>query len=59
MAFANPERVPLDDVLDVIIENLPLKEDYDENEPLFRLILKLCRSPLDFGKCRVRARQNC
>ncbi|KAG0800838.1 hypothetical protein G6F22_001835 [Rhizopus arrhizus] len=41
LIIAHPEAVPLDQVLPVFINALPLKTDYEENEPVFECIFKL------------------
>lgn len=41
MILAHPDSVPLADVLPVIIGLLPLKEDYEENKPVYQCIAKL------------------
>lgn len=41
MIKKSPEHVPLDDVLPRLVEILPLKEDYDENEPVYEMLVTL------------------
>ena len=41
MIKKSPQHVPLEDVLPRLVEILPLKEDYDENEPVFEMIVSL------------------
>jgi hypothetical protein len=36
------DNVPLTEVLPAIVRILPLKNDYEENEPLYRMICQLC-----------------
>lgn len=43
MIMAHPNTVPLGDVLPVIANVLPLKEDYEENEPIYTMLVKLCK----------------
>lgn len=43
MISKHPDRVPLDDVLPKLIELLPLREDYEENAPVYAMIVKLCK----------------
>ena len=43
MILKHPAKVPLSDVLPALVEILPLKEDYEENEPVYRMIVKLCK----------------
>ena len=45
MISKHPDRVPLPDVIPSLISILPLKEDYEENTPVWQMILKLCKSP--------------
>ncbi|OLL25602.1 putative importin subunit beta-4 [Neolecta irregularis DAH-3] len=44
MIIARPACVPLDQVLPVIVQHLPLEDDYLENEPLFEMIITLYHS---------------
>ncbi|CAG8543469.1 8474_t:CDS:2, partial [Ambispora gerdemannii] len=44
MMLAHPEAVPIDQVLPVLIQTLPLKQDYQENEPVYRCIFQLFRA---------------
>ena len=41
MIKKSPQNVPLEDVLPRLVEILPLKEDYDENEPVYDMIVTL------------------
>ncbi|KAI9682413.1 MAG: hypothetical protein M1817_000467 [Caeruleum heppii] len=41
MILAHPEKVPLDEVLPVLVGVLPLRQDWDENEPVWECIVKL------------------
>lgn len=41
MIRANPSAVPLDHVLPVVFQRLPLSRDYQENTPLYEMIIKL------------------
>jgi len=41
MIMAHPDKVPIDDILPVLVDLLPLKEDYEENEPIFTCIAGL------------------
>lgn len=43
MILKHPDRVPLDDVLPVLVEILPLREDFEENEPIYRMVVRLCK----------------
>lgn len=43
MILAHPDSVPLADVLPVLVGLLPLKEDYEENKPVYQCIAKLCK----------------
>ncbi|KAF9426934.1 hypothetical protein BGZ94_005786 [Podila epigama] len=44
MIMAHPTAVPLDQVLPVFVQALPLKRDFEENETVFKLIFSLIRS---------------
>lgn len=41
MIKKSPQNVPLEEVLPRLVEILPLKEDFDENEPVFDMIVSL------------------
>lgn len=41
MIKAYPDRVPIADVLPVLVQLLPLREDYEENEAVFEMIVAL------------------
>ena len=41
MIKKSPQNVPLEDVLPRLVEILPLKEDYDENEPVYDMLVAL------------------
>ena len=43
MIMKHPDNLPLSEVLPALIGLLPLKEDYEENEPIFSMIMKLCK----------------
>lgn len=42
MIMRHKQKVPLREVLARIIVLLPLREDYEENAPLYRMIVQLC-----------------
>lgn len=42
MILRNREQIPIKDVLPVLVGILPLKNDYEENEPLYRMICQMC-----------------
>ncbi|MCJ1377490.1 hypothetical protein MMC17_000585 [Xylographa soralifera] len=44
MIIKHPDNLPLGEVLPALIGLLPLKEDYEENEPIFSMIMKLYSS---------------
>lgn len=41
MVSKAPQSVPLEDVLPRLVDILPLKEDFDENEPVFTMLVSL------------------
>lgn len=43
MIMAHQDKVPVDDIMPVLVDLLPLKEDYEENKPIFECITGLCR----------------
>ena len=44
MIMAHQDKVPIDDIMPVLVDLLPLKEDYEENKPIFECITGLCKS---------------
>lgn len=43
MIMAHQDKVPVDDILPILVGLLPLKEDYEENRPIFDCIVGLCK----------------
>lgn len=43
MILRHPDKVPLDEVIPVLVEGLPLRSDYGENEVVWQMIIKLCK----------------
>ena len=43
MIMAHQDRVPVDELLPILVSLLPLKEDYEENKPIFDCITALCK----------------
>ncbi|KAB2572334.1 HEAT domain-containing protein [Lasiodiplodia theobromae] len=41
MIMRHPEHVPLQQVLPRLVELLPLREDFDENQPVYTMLMKL------------------
>ncbi|KAJ3012062.1 hypothetical protein HKX48_006511 [Thoreauomyces humboldtii] len=44
MILKNPTLIPLDQVLPVVLDHLPIKRDFEENEPVYRCLLQLIRA---------------
>jgi hypothetical protein len=42
MISKHGDKMPLQEVLPALVQLLPLKEDYEENEPIFKMIVNLC-----------------
>jgi hypothetical protein len=42
MIAAAPDNVPLGEVLPALATVLPLTEDFEENEPVYKMLVKLC-----------------
>jgi hypothetical protein len=42
MIMAHQDKVPVDDIIPVLVDLLPLTEDYEENKPIFECITGLC-----------------
>lgn len=45
MILRHRESIPIKDVLPVLVNVLPLKNDFEENDPLYRMICQLCMFP--------------
>lgn len=43
MVLRHPSHVPVQEVLPRLVRLLPLREDYAENKPIFRMIVQLCK----------------
>lgn len=43
MISKHPDKIPISDVLPRLVELLPLREDYEENKPIYQMIVKLCK----------------
>lgn len=43
MIMAHQDKVPVDDIMPVLVGLLPLKDDYEENKPIFDCITGLCK----------------
>ncbi len=43
MIMAHPDPVAINEYLPLVVEKLPLKDDYDENAPIYRCLYKLCK----------------
>jgi len=43
MIMASPQSVPLAEVLPALASVLPLTEDYEENDPVYKMLVKLCK----------------
>ncbi|TVY85321.1 putative importin subunit beta-4 [Lachnellula suecica] len=41
MIMAHPDKVPIDEIMPTIVELLPLKEDFEENKPIYECITGL------------------
>ena len=55
MIMKHPNKIPLGEVLPALLAEdiLPLKEDYEENDPIYRMIVQLCKCY--FGQCFCRS----
>ncbi len=42
MIMKHKDHLPVEEVLPALVELLPLKMDYEENEPIFTMIVQLC-----------------
>lgn len=43
MIGKHPDKMPLEEILPRLMELLPLKEDYEENAPVYAMVVKLCK----------------
>ena len=57
MILSHPDNIPIAQVLPALVEILPLKEDFDENEPVYSMIVQLCQSL--FNLTRKTPRNKC
>jgi hypothetical protein len=48
MIMAHQDKVPIDEILPIMVELLPLTEDYEENTPIFECIAGLCKFLLTY-----------
>ena len=46
MITRHPNNVPIAEVLPRLVDLLPLREDYEENKPVYGMIVKLCKLPM-------------
>ncbi|RPB24422.1 ARM repeat-containing protein [Terfezia boudieri ATCC MYA-4762] len=44
MIMAHPEAIPISDVLPQLVQQLPLKEDFDENAPIYEMFVQLYKA---------------
>lgn len=42
MIMKHPSKIPIAQVLPALLDILPLREDFEENEPIYDMIVKLC-----------------
>lgn len=48
MILSHPDQVPIADVVPALVDLLPLREDYEENKPVYQCLHKLCMQlPID------------
>ena len=45
MIMRHPSNIPIQQVLPALVDILPLKNDFDENVPVYDMIVKLCKCP--------------
>lgn len=45
MIMKHRNRVPITEVLPALVALLPLKQDFEENEPVYKMIISLCTYP--------------
>ena len=45
MIMRHPSNIPIQQVLPALLDILPLKNDFDENVPVYDMIVKLCERP--------------
>ena len=43
MIMRHPSNIPVDQVLPALLDILPLKSDFDENVPVYDMVVKLCK----------------
>ena len=42
MISRHPNNIPISEVLPRLVQLLPLREDYEENKPIFKMVVQLC-----------------
>lgn len=52
MILKHRDQVPIGEVLPAIVKILPLKNDYEENDPLYQMISQLCKSIIILSAAR-------
>lgn len=52
MIMAYPDAMPISHLLEQLVKQLPLKEDYDENAPIYEMLVQLCKPILAFPNSR-------
>ena len=50
MIMRHPSNIPIEQVLPALLEILPLKNDFDENVPVYDMIVKLCKPSFPLPK---------
>ena len=55
MIMRHPAKTPTAQILPALLDILPLRDDYDENEPVYDMMIKLCKS---FKPTRVQVPAN-
>jgi hypothetical protein len=58
MIMAHPDKVPIGDVLPVLVGLLPLQKDFLENKPIYDCIVGLCKFPSYGSRYNIPAYSN-
>lgn len=56
MIMKHQDHIPITAVLPALVDLLPLKEDFEENEPVYKMIVNLCKpNPTPFHSLLIYA----
>jgi hypothetical protein len=59
MMMKNPDGAVVARLLPLVVGVLPLKQDFEENPPIFQCIYQLCKKPNSFHSCTISGLEHC